>query len=803
MIAMKFGGTSVGTADRIAEVARLVAAVPGPRAVVVSAMGGTTDQLLELGALAERGALDEALALHGRIAARHRAVVDDDETGAAIEALLAELEGLVRGVCLLRETTPRTRALLVSFGERLSVHLAARALRRIGVAAFASDARDYVRTDDRYDEGTVDLPVTREQLRAALLPEIEAGRVPVVTGFIGSTAAGVTTTLGRGGSDYSGALVGACLDADEVWIWTDVDGILTADPRLVSEARTLERVSYREAAEMSYFGAKVLHPRTMGPCAERGIPIRIRSTFHPEHPGTVVGTDTVAVPEGVKTVTSIEGMALVTLEGRGMAGIPGVARRIFEATEAADTNVVMISQASSEQSVSLVVRASEAGRLLPLLAQRFRLELAEGTIDPIRVDRDVAIVSIIGEGMSGRAGVSGRLFGALGRGGVNVLAIAQGAAERSISVAVRAGDARRAVRLVHTAFGLTRVVHLVVLGAGRVGRTLLRQLAETRALHARREVEFRVIAVATGSRFLTAHGGLDPATAADRVASGDPRPDDAALVASIAAEQLTDVVLVDLTAAPTAGLHLLALRAGWHVVTANKLPLAGDLATYRAMVEARDAARVRYGYEATFGAGLPVLHALKELVWTGDRVDNVSGCFSGTLGFVCTRLQEGAGLSQAVRDAAEAGYTEPDPREDLSGRDVARKALIVARAMGMRLEPEQVALEPMVPGLDEGLDAALAAHEGPLRERIAAAAARGEVLRYVAEITPDAVRVGLREVPATGALGSLAGPDNALVFRTARYDTWPLVIRGPGAGAEVTAAGVLGDILKIALGGQG
>lgn len=801
MIVMKFGGTSVGSAERIAHVGTLVAGVEGPRAVVVSAMGGTTDQLLEAAALAERGDDVGATGILDRIAERHRHVARDPLVVAEIDGLLEELRSLVHGVFLLRETTPRTRAVLVSFGERLSVPLVAEELRIAGLDAYGVDARNLVRTDDRHEEAAVDMEITSKRCRARLSRPIAAGRVPVITGFIGSTADGITTTLGRSGSDYSAAIIGACLDADEVWIWTDVDGILTADPRLVSEARTLTRVTYREAAEMSYFGAKVLHPRTMGPCADKGIPIRIRSTFHPEHPGTVVAAVTDEDEHlGVKTVTSIEGMALITLEGAGMAGLPGVARRIFEATEAADANVVMISQASSEQTVSLVVRASDAARLVPILEARFRLEIAESVLDRVRVAEDVAIVSIIGEGMSGRTGVAGTLFGSLGQHGINVLAIAQGGSERSISVAVAGADARKAVQVVHTAFGLTRLVHVVLLGCGRVGRTLLDQLVATRPVLARRDLDLKIIAVANSRKWLLDARGLDPETVVEQLASGEDRPDDAAMVAKIAAERHSDVVLVDVTAGPTGSLHEAALRAGWNVVTANKVPLAGSLADYDALVRARDASRVRYGYETTFGAGLPVLHALKELVWTGDQLRSVSGCFSGTLGFVCTELQEGRSLAEAVGKAQELGYTEPDPREDLSGRDVARKALIVARAMGHRLEPSDVVLDPLVPGLEEGLDVAIERYEPTLRARIDAARERDEVLRYVAEITPERVSVSLVEVPAAGPIGSLSGPDNILVFRTARYDTYPLVIRGPGAGAEVTAAGVLGDILKIAQG---
>lgn len=794
MIAMKFGGTSVGSRERLAHMAQLVVAAPPPVVVVVSAMGGTTDRLLAMGAAAERG--EDVEAECADLLRIHLEATDDEAAGAATERTFGELRDLLRGISLLREQTPRTQALLVSFGERLSAPIAAAHIRALGRLSEAVDSRLLVRTDDRYDDAAVDREATRALCRSDLLPRLERGVVPVVTGFLGSTEDGITTTLGRGGSDYSGALLGAALDADEVWIWTDVDGILTADPRLVSEARTLGRVSYREAAEMSYFGARVLHPKTMLPARDRDIPIRIRSTFAPEAPGTLVSRETDDVPQGVKTVTTIRSLALVDVDGRGMAGLPGVARRIFGACEEAGTSVVMISQASSEQTVSVVVQQAEAPKLVQSLRRHFELELGAGLIESIDVRSDVAILSIIGDGMAGTPGVSGRLFGALGEAGVNVLAIAQGAKELSISVVV-AGDAvARAVRAAHTAFGLTRVVHLALIGCGGVGRTLLAQLSETRDLLD--GAELRLVGVANSTRWHTAAEGFDPGTLDEVLAAAGARPSDAALVASLVAERHTDLVVVDCTAAETGALHLAALEAGFHVVTANKLPLAGPMADYRRLVTARDAAHVRYGYETTVGAGLPVLHTVKELLHTGDELHSVLGCLSGTLGFVCTELERGVALDEVVRRAAAAGFTEPDPREDLSGRDVGRKALILARAIGLSLEPDAVHVAPLVDDLELGLDEAVRMHGGALAQRFADAADRGCTLRYVATLADGRAEVGLREVERSGPVGSLQGPDNIVVFHTRRYADHPLVVRGPGAGAEVTAAGVLGDILRVA-----
>ncbi len=801
MIVMKFGGSSVGDPGRIRHVASLVAAHEGPAVVVTSAMGGTTDTLLQAGRDAEAGRLESALAAVEGLKARHDAVTPDLPTRASTAHLLDALRDLLRGVALLREQTPRSRALLASFGERLAAPLVAWAIRDAGRASEAWDARGFVRTDASYEEALVEDPISRSATRAALLPAVEGGSVPVVTGFIGSTAAGQTTLLGRGGSDYSAALLGDWLDAEAVWIWTDVDGILSADPRIVPDARPLEQVGWREAAEMSYFGAKVVHPRTMLPLMGRGTPLVIRSTFHPDRPGTTIGDGASPAPFGVKTVTVSRGMALVTVEGRGLSGLRGAARRILGAAEASDVNVVMISQASSEQAVSLVVAASAAERLVQAVSASLELEIERGLVEPPRLESGIAVLSAVGEGMAGVPGTSARLFDAMGRMGVNVRAIAQGASERSISAAIGEGDAVRAVRGVHAAFGLTRSVDLVLLGHGRVAQALLPMIEETREeLRRRRRLELRIVAVATSRRCVVDADGIEPASVVSRLEEGEDRPGDGALLDRVEAIRHGPVVLVDLTAANTTALHEAALDRGFHVATANKVPLTADLASYRRMADAIRRTGARYGYETTFGAGLPLLHALRELLTTGDRIEAIEGALSGTLGFLVTRLQDGLSVGDAVREAEAAGYTEPDPREDLSGRDVARKALIIGRAVGLALEPADVVCEPLLDDLDDGLEAAIARHGTALEARVREAGERGHVLRYVATIRPDTVSVGLREVPADDPIGQLRGPDNLLVFRTARYREYPLVVRGPGAGAQVTAAGVLGDVIRAASG---
>ena len=799
MIVMKFGGSSLATREQLSAAAQIVAGETGPQLVVVSAIGDTTDRLIAAGQMAESGDAAGARAQISRLLSKHRELTDEPAVHATLDRHEPELLRLIEGVSLLGEQTARSRALLASFGERLSAPLIVAELCQLSCNAEVFDAREFIVTDERHDDAQVLLKETRDKVGQALKSALKAGQVPVVTGYIAATREGTTTLLGRNGSDYTATLLASLLGAEQILIWTDVDGILTADPRLVADARVLDQVSYREAAEMSYFGAPVMHPSSMLPAMQGGIPIRVRNTRYPRRPGTLITEDSPIARHGVKTVTTIDGLSLVSIDGRGMAGIPGVAKRVFEASEACSANVVMISQGSSEQTISVVVRQEKASALVRALDRSFSAELSSKAIESIRAEPDVSVVTVIGRGMAGTPGTAARFFEALAAVRVNVRAIAQGASELSISAAIRSADAVRTVRAAHTTFGLNRVTQILLLGCGRVGKTFLEQLEQTRETLPRSlGLELQLVGVCDSKRLLFDPRGLQPSTASDALSSAAPRPPDDALIEKLIAQHFTNVTLVDVTAADTGQLHRRALSEGINVVTANKRPLSESLELHRQILDCRSQSGARYEYETTFGAGLPVLHTLQELLHTGDRLLSIKGCLSGTLGFLCTRLQDGCPLAQAVQEAAEAGYTEPDPCEDLSGRDVARKAIIIARAAGIPLGQTDVELQPLVPGLEAGLEAAVADFEPQLSKRLADAARQGRTLRYTAEITPQSARVGLSAVPLDGPIGALRGPDNILVFKTGRYDDYPLVIQGPGAGAEVTAAGVLGDAIKAA-----
>ncbi len=822
LVILKFGGSSMGSMEsieRVIGIAKAQAALCRV-GVVVSAMAGVTDRLLRLGNLAlarneesisreleemRRQHLEAFLPL--AVSESSKKMMSD-----SIEAAIRDVRRLIHGINLLGEFSPSTSDKLLSYGEILSSELLARALEDRNQRFCHADARDLIVIDRTREGPVVDFRETEGRTQRQLMPMLKKRHCPVVGGFVCRTRDGQAATLGRNGSDYSASIIGAALRAREIWIYTDVDGIMTADPDLVAEARVLPRISYQEAAEMSYFGAKVVHPKTMIPAVVHTIPIRIKNTFNPRARGTLISLRSGRIPF-IKTVTSVRNLALLNIEGNGMIGIPGVASRVFDVLAREGINVMMISQSSSEHSICLVVQAVDADKARAAVQADFELEIERNLIERVMLTRRVAIVSIIGAGMRGRPGISGKFFDALGRSRINVLAIAQGSSELNISAAIAEADYRHAVQAIHTAFGLTRDFNIFIFGCGHISRALLGQISNssrqiTRNIH----VSPKVLGVCNSRSWIFSGNGLADSVikelGAGAALQDQPgaavRPSTELILDRISAAFKSDVVLVDATAADFSHVHVEGFRRGFHIVTANKKPLADSLVQYQRIQNMRHRGGLNYQYEATFGAGLPLLSTLQDLIQTGDRILHIQGCLSGTLGFICSRLDEGIPLSAGVREAAALGYTEPDPRDDLGGVDVARKALIIAREIGLPLEMEEIALEPMIPRAYfggrsvESFMAKLPQADRAVSARVRKALAQGRVLRFIAEIDHGGCRVGLQSVPRESPIGRLAGPDNILVFQTERYFTNPLVIQGPGAGAEVTAAGVLSDILKIA-----
>jgi aspartokinase/homoserine dehydrogenase 1 len=676
------------------------------------------------------------------------------------------------------------------------------------------DARTFVRTDDRFGDAIVDWPATATALDAA--SGAWAGRIPVVTGFLGRAPDGRTTTLGRNGSDYTATLLARGLRAREVQIWTDVPGVMTADPALVDEAWPLAHMTYGEALELATFGARMFHPRTMIPLIESGIPMRIRHTMRPDEPGTRV--DAVGAPAGDRatSVTSLEDQALIDVQVRQLNHATNVSERVQAVLLAEGVDVWMLTQSAMGQAVSAVVPVAQADRAVRALQVAFADAIGRGDLHPIGVERPVTLLTLVAEAMGRTPNVAGRMFSALGQIGVNVLAIGQSASSRSISCVVHAHDTRDAVRAVHAGFNLTHQrVSLLVLGAGIVGAELLAQVAEQREeLKRERGLHPVVVGIATSRRLLFDRDGLDLDGWRERLADepeatparfGPVTPDVLDRLA-----RLTGPVLVDCTAADgMEELYEQAFARGIHVVAANKKPLTTPQARRDALLASARQHHRGYRYETTVGASLPVIGTLQDLVQTGDEVHLVEGSLSGTLGFLTNALMDGVRLDAAVRDAKEKGYTEPLPQDDLSGLDAARKGIILARELGFELELDDVALTPFVPAellAERDLEAfyrALAGHADELARTLARLREEGRVLRYLARVDPSApsrgepvVTVGPVGVPSDHPAAGLRGSESFVAFHTRRYQLYPLIVRGAGAGGAVTAAGVLADVLR-------
>lgn len=815
---LKFGGTSVGGADEIRRVVDIVRRAESREAtvVVVSALSGVTNGLIEAARAAARGdasypdAIDALEARHADVA---RAVVNQDERPALtndIARAFADLRSLLQGASLLRECTPRTLDSIGSLGELLSAPIVAAALRSSGIRSKAVDARELIVTDETFGSARPDFEATSARIRGRLAAWDRAGDgVPVVTGFVAATPNGETTTLGRGGSDYTAAILGAALDATAVEIWTDVDGVMTADPRRVPEAQPIDALTYEELLEVSHFGARVVHPPTVHPARLRGIPLAVRNTFRPDSPGTWIRNDAPAARDGVRSLASISRVALARLEGDGMVGVPGIAERLFGALAREGASVILISQASSEHSICFAIDPASIPRVTRAVNAAFALERASGLVDDLIVEDDASIVAVVGSGMRDRPGTAGKIFGILGRCGVNVRAIAQGSSELNISLVVSREDETRALQAIHGAlFSKRRDVAVFIAGLGRVGRELAQQIDAAAADRERRlGLRLNLRGVATSSRML-----FGPALAAENLRARvdtDGIPLDLATLADAArAEGAGNAVFVDCSASDEPGRHFAQLlESGVHVVSANKRAFASDSTTWAAIKRPHRPGRGLVLHETTVGAALPVLSTLSDLVRTGDRILKIEGALSGTMSFLFARIAEGVSFSAAVREADAIGYTEPDPRDDLGGVDVARKALILAREAFGEFDADRVRRESLVPPAFDGLTLAafwerLAEADRDVAQRAASARRDGRSLAYLATIAPGAVDVGIREVAADSPFATLRAGENLIAFWTERYRDLPLVVRGPGAGPALTASGVLADILRVSLTGS-
>lgn len=811
-IVHKFGGTSLADASCFQRVAEIVSApAESNAAVVVSAMRGTTDQLLDLIERAARGERVEDVL--EQIRERYSSEASALLPSAAVEPLLAQIDAdladirsVLQALKLVRSASHRSRDLVSGYGELWSARLLTAVLeaRSGGGAVRLVNARDVLVTESGEMGPIVVWDLTRERCARVIEPGFEG--TAVITGYIASSRDGLPVTLGRNGSDYSASIFAALLGAAEVDIWTDVDGVMSGDPRHVPEATVIEELSYNEAMELAYFGAEVIHPQTMAPAVAHGIPIRIRNTFNAGFPGTRISAASTPRDRVVKGVSAVGGVALVNLEGAGMIGVPGTADRLFGALRDAGESVMLISQGSSEHSICFAVREGAAESVRRVVERAFALELKQAQVQRVEVTRGCAILAVVGDGMAGLPGSAGRFFRTLGSAGINVRAIAQGASERNISAVISSHDMTRALRAVHSSFYLSaKTVSIGVIGLGAVGGALLDQLAgSSERLRGRFNLDLRVRAIAGSKSML-----LDPS----RIALSDWREryagasalDLAGLVEHIQTDYLPHAVLIDCTASQQVADHYLGwLERGIHVITPNKRAPSGTMERYNELKRYTRSTNTHFLFEATVGAGLPVVQTLKDLVETGDEILNITGIFSGTLAYLFNVFDGSKAFSDIVREASSKGYTEPDPRDDLSGMDVARKAVILAREAGLGIELADIEVESLVPdalanaSVDEFLER-LADFDAPMAERVERAAGEGRVLRYVADVDVAGGRaaVALQAFAPDHPFANISLTDNIVQFTTRRYSENPLIVRGPGAGPDVTAAGIFADLLRL------
>ncbi|HEV7356762.1 MAG TPA: bifunctional aspartate kinase/homoserine dehydrogenase I [Steroidobacteraceae bacterium] len=808
----KFGGSSVADAACFRRVAEIVEASSNPReAIVLSACRGVTDSLLELVALAEQPNKEFGAAIRA-LKARHLDLAAELVSKPAYESYKAQFErdcldiaGMLHTVRLIRSSTYTMRDVISGFGEIWSTRLFAPFLReraRIEGEILWVDAREVIIVEWGSLGPAVQWAASEANLQKVVPPNF-LGRL-IVTGFVATTTKGKQTTLGRNGSDFSGSIFGALLNAAEITIWTDVDGVLSADPRLVPNAQAIDQLSYNEAMELAYFGAKVIHPQTMAPAVARDIPIFIRNTFAPQKRGTLICANPVSALK-VKGITTIDPVALVNLEGAGMIGVPGTAHRLFGALRDSGISVILISQGSSEHSICFAIPEAQAVRAEEAVRRAFDAELRDGQIQHVEVALGMSILAVVGDGMAGAHGVAAKVFNSLGDAAISVRAIAQGASERNISVVVDGKGAARALRAVHAAFYLSpNTMSIGLIGPGTVGRVLLAQIAtqveRLRALN----LDLRVRGIASSKRMLLEENSVDLSRWAERMAeSGEPL-DLQRFINHVQADYVPHTVLIDCTAsAEVADQYCDWLSRGIHVVTPNKKANSGALPYYRSLHEAKRAAGTHYLYEATVGAGLPVIQTLRDLRGTGDDIMQIEGILSGTLAYLFNVFDGSESFSSIVRAARAKGYTEPDPRDDLSGMDVARKLIILGREMGLTLEMSDVQVEGLVPAalsrcsVDEFMSR-LPESDAAMAASLADARKKNQVLRYVGRIdAAGKAIVGLMRLDSTHAFANIALTDNVVRFATRRYCDNPLIVQGPGAGPEVTAAGVFSDLLRL------
>lgn len=813
MQVLKFGGTSVANADNINKVVAIVqkAIQRDKTIVVVSAFGGVTDSLLKAGALAATADESYKEVLTG-IEHRHIEAVKVLVPVAKQSSILSwvkqrcnEIEDICNGVFLLGELSDRTRDRIVSYGELISSQIVTARLKAVGAEAAWKDSRELIITDSNHGFAAVDFVVTDNNIRNYFAAASEP--LFVVPGFVASNAAGLTTTLGRGGSDYTAAIYANALEAKVLEIWTDVSGMMTADPRLVPNAKALPHISYQEAMELSHFGAKVIYPPTIQPVMKKNIPVWIKNTFEPDAHGTVIESE-VSKRNGnnIRGITSINEIALLSLEGPGMVGIPGFSKRLFEALAGEEINVILITQGSSEHSICVGIDVAHVAEAEAVVNKAFAYEIETGKVDPLIVEVGLSIVALVGDNMKSHPGVSGKMFGAIGRNGVNIRAIAQGSSEKNISAVIAARDVKKAINVLHEEFFETtyKQVNLFIAGAGNVGSKLLSQLQQQQSwLQEQLRLQVRIIGIANSRKMIFKEEGVNLGKWKEELEAGYPMELDE-FINVARSFNLRNSVFVDVTANDeVAKIYERLLEKSISVVACNKVACSSAYAYYRRLKDLAREYNAYFLFETNVGAGLPVIGTLNDLLRSGDTVNRIQAVLSGTLNFVFNNYNGEKSFATVVKQAQDEGYTEPDPRLDLSGTDVMRKIMILARESGERLEMDDITNNTFMPascmkGSVADFYAEMEKQEAHFKEIYEQAVKAGKKLKFVASYENGKAAVGLQHIDPQHDLYHLYGKDNVVLFYTNRYVEQPLVIKGAGAGAEVTASGVFADIIRAA-----
>lgn len=807
MKVLKFGGTSVGSVESILKVKRIVEAQTEPVIVVVSALGGITDQLIRTSQLAVSGDVAYQMA-YAQIAQRHHVMVESvipagavrDALVGLVDGLLEELRSIYQGVYLIRDLSPKTQAAIVSYGERLSSNIVATLIN--GAQWF--DSREFIKTEVKGGKSLLASELTNQLVRQTwqTIPPIS-----LVPGFISTDAdSGEVTNLGRGGSDYTASIIAAALDASVLEIWTDVDGFMTADPRVISSAYVIPELSYIEAMELCNFGAKVVYPPTIYPVCVKEIPILIKNTFNPEAPGTIIKKDVMDDTRSIKGISSIKGTTLITVSGLSMVGVIGVNRRIFSVLAENGISVFMVSQASSENSTSIGVRDEDAEEACRVLNEEFAKEIETGAMFRMQAEGGLATVAVVGENMKHTPGIAGKLFGTLGRSGISVIACAQGASETNISFVVDSKYLRKTLNVIHDAFFLSeyQVINLFLCGVGTVGASLIGQIASQQdKLMCEHGLKLNIVGLASSRKALFSREGISLGHWRELLDQA-PQSDTQRLRDEVIGMNIFNSVFVDCTAsAEVAALYKEFLQHNINVVAANKIAASSDYDNYHELKQIAQRRGVKFLFETNVGAGLPIIRTINDLIHSGDKILRIEAVLSGTLNYIFNKISAQMPFSATVRQAQAEGYSEPDPRIDLSGRDVIRKLVILTREAGYKIEQADVRADLFIPesffcGDVETFWQNLPSLDADFETRRAHLESEGKRWRFVAKYENGQATVGLCEIAANHPFYRLEGSNNIVLLTTERYREYPMLIQGYGAGASVTAAGVFADIMSIA-----